>query len=52
MVNSELAAVLKCISDSTSTIVRTDDENVSDGKENEREPNRKSYPAIDGEVFE
>ena len=30
----------------------TDDENVSDGKENERETNRKSHPAIDDEVYE
>ena len=28
------------------------DENVSDGKENEREINRKSHPAIDDEVYE
>ena len=30
----------------------TDDENVSDGKENEIETNRKSHPAIDDEVYE
>ena len=30
----------------------TDDENVSDGKENERETNRKPHPAIDDEVYE
>ena len=30
----------------------TDDENASDGKENETETNRKSYPAIDDEVYE
>ena len=30
----------------------TDDENVSDGKENETETNRKSHPAIDDEVYE
>ena len=29
-----------------------DDENVSDGKENEIETNRKSHPAIDDEVYE
>ena len=29
----------------------TDDKNVSDGKENERETNRKSHPAIDDEVY-
>ena len=28
----------------------SDDENVSDGKENKREINRKSQPAIDDEV--
>ena len=28
----------------------TDDENVSDGKENERETNRKFHPVIDDEV--
>ena len=30
----------------------TDDENISDGKENEMETNRKSHPAIDDEVYE
>ena len=30
----------------------THDQNVSDGKENERETNRKSHPAIDDEVYE
>ena len=30
----------------------SDDDNVSDGKENEREINRKSHPAIDDEVYE
>ena len=30
----------------------SDNENVSDGKENEREINRKSHPAIDDEVYE
>ena len=30
----------------------TDDENVNDGKENERETNKKSHPAIDDEVYE
>ena len=30
----------------------TDDENVSDGKENEMETNRKSHPAVDDEVYE
>ena len=30
----------------------TDDGNVSDGKEKERETNRKSHPAIDDEVYE
>ena len=30
----------------------TDDENVSDGKENEKETNRKSHPATDDEVKE
>ena len=30
----------------------TDDESVSDGKENERETKRKSHPAIDDEVYE
>ena len=29
-----------------------DDENVNDGKENERETNRKSHPPIDDEVYE
>ena len=30
----------------------TDDENVSDGKENEIETNRKSHTAFDDEVYE
>ena len=30
----------------------TDDENVSDGKENEKETIRKSHPAIDDKVYE
>ena len=30
----------------------TDDGNVSDGKENELETNRKSHPATDDEVYE
>ena len=30
----------------------TDDENVIDGKENERETNRKSHPSIDDDVYE
>ena len=30
----------------------TDDENVSDGKENEIETNRKSHPTIDDDVYE
>ena len=29
-----------------------DDENVSDGKQNKREINRKSHPATDDEVYE
>ena len=34
------------------SILSTDDENVSDGKENERETIRKSHSAIDDEVYE
>ena len=30
----------------------TDNENVSDGKEDETETNRKSHPAIDDDVYE
>ena len=32
--------------------LQSHDENVIDGKENEREINRKSHPAIDDEVYE
>ena len=32
--------------------LQSDDENVIDGKENEREINGKSHPAIDYEVYE
>ena len=34
------------------SISSTNDGNVSDGKENERETNRNSHPAIDDEVYE
>ena len=51
MVNSELAVKMLLSSIVASTIVSTDDENVSDEQENERETNRKSHPAID-DVYE
>ena len=60
MVSSELAvktlfSIIVLIAFLQSNIfctLPTDDENVSDGKENERETNRKSHPAIDDDVYE
>ena len=61
MVSSELAVkmllsniVVRALLQSNNTFctLPTDDENGSDGKENERETNRKSHPAIDREVFD
>ena len=44
--------VVALLQSNTFCSLPTDDENVSDGKENERETNRKSHPAIDDEVYE
>ena len=60
MVSSELAkkmlfssiVVIALLQSNTFCTLPTDDENVSDGKENERETNRKSHPAIDDDVYE
>ena len=60
MVSSELAVkilfssivVIAFLQSNIFSILPTDDENVSDGKENEKETNRKSHPAIDGYVYE
>ena len=60
MVSSELAvemlfssiAVIVLLQSNTFCSLLSDDDNVSDGKENEREINRKSHPAIDDEVYE
>ena len=60
MVTSELAvkmlfssiAVIALLQSKTFCTLPNDDENVSDGKENERETNRKYHPAIDDEVYE
>ena len=41
-----------CYEFNTFFILSSDDENVSDGNENERETNRKSHPASDDEVYE
>ena len=51
MLFSSIVVITLRQSDIFSTL-STDDENVSDGKENERENNRKSNPAIDDEVYE
>ena len=48
---SSIVVIALLQSDIFSTL-STDDENVSDGKENEGETNRKSHPAIDDEVYE
>ena len=61
MVSSELAVkmllsniVVRALLQSNNTFctLPTDDENGSDGKENERETNRKSHPVIDPEVYD
>ena len=60
MVSSELAVemlfssivLIALLQSNTFCILPSDDENVSDGKENETETNRKSHPAIDDEVYE
>ena len=60
MGSSELAVKMLCSSIEMITLLQsnifstlsTDDENISDGKENERETNRNSHPAIDDEVYE
>ena len=44
-------AVIALLQSNIFCTLPTDDENVSDGKENERETNRKSHPAIDDEVY-
>ena len=45
-------AVIALLQSNTFCSLLSDDDNVSDGKENEREINRKSHPAIDDEVYE
>ena len=60
MVSPELAVkmlfssigVIALFQSNTFCTLPNDDENVSDGKENEKETNRKSHPAIDDEVYE
>ena len=60
MVSSELAVkmlfsrifVIALLQSNIFCTLPTDDDNVSDGKENERETNRKFHPAIDDEVYE
>ena len=44
--------VIALLQSNISSTLSTDDETVSDGKENERVTNRKSHPAIDDEVYE
>ena len=44
--------VIALLQSNTFCTLPTDDENVSDGKENERETNKNSHPAIDNEVYE
>ena len=60
VISSELAVkmlfsnivVIALLRFNTFFILSSDDENVSDGNENERETNRKSHPASDDEVYE
>ena len=59
MLSSELAVemmfssvvVIALLQSNTFCTLPSDDENVSDGKENETEMNRKSHPAIDDELL-
>ena len=59
MLSSELAVemlfssvvVIALLQSNTFCTLPSDDENVSDGKENERQINRKSHPAIDEEIM-
>ena len=59
MVSSELAlkmlfshiVAIALLQSNTFSALPTDNKNVSDGKENERETNKKSHPAIDDEVY-
>ena len=51
MLFSSIIVIALLQSDIFSTLL-TDDENVSDRKENERETIRKSHSAIDDEVYE
>ena len=44
--------VIALLQSNTFCTLPTDNKNVSDGKENGRETNRKSHPAIDYEVYE
>ena len=44
--------VIALLQSNTFCTLPTDDEDVSDGKENERETNKNSHPAIDNEVYE
>ena len=43
-------AMITLLQSNTFSALSTDNENVSDGKENERETNIKSHPAIGEEV--
>ena len=45
-------AVIALLQSNIFSTLSTDNENVSDGKENERETNKKSHPAINDEVYE
>ena len=45
-------AVIALLQSNIFSTLSTDNENVSDGKESERETNRKYHPAIDDEVYE
>ena len=44
--------VIALLQSNTFYILSSNDENVSDGKENKREINRKPHPAIDDEAYE
>ena len=47
---SSIVVIVLLLPSNTFSTLSTDDENVSDGKENEGETNRKSHSAIDNEV--
>ena len=48
----QLIFILKNVQSNTFSIFSTDDEIISDRKENERETNRKCHPVIGNELYD